>query len=96
MSGAEMFKQAGVFRNKIISSEGFVVETGRDRLVYQENGRRMTITTELEPTGWAVALDTIARWDDDLSRSIASEERNRIAANIKRALESQGYNASIF
>ena len=96
MKTAEVFKRGGVFGNKIVSSGGFFVETGGDSLVYSENGRRMTITTEAEPKGWAVALDTIARWDDDLNRPITSEERDRIASNIKRALASQGYGASRF
>jgi len=47
----------------------------------------MTISV-LEGNG--VYEETIGRWDDNPTQRIANEERRRIAANIKRAFESQG------
>jgi len=48
----------------------------------------MTITV-MEGNG--VYEETIGRWDDDPVKRIGDEERKRIADNIKRAFESQGW-----
>lgn len=91
-----MFTRGGLLQNEIVSDEGFTVATGRDSLLYSEGKREMHVTTEAEPSGFAVALDTIGRWDDDLSRSVSDDDKKRIANNIRRALEWRGYTVSIF
>jgi hypothetical protein len=77
--------------DRIYSEDGqFFVSVGKDWLVYHEGERKMTITVDMGAKSFAVYLDTIGRWDDDLEHSVDTEEKNRIASNIKHALESQG------
>ena len=90
------FKSNGLLRNEIVSDEGFTVVTGKDSLLYTEGERQMHVTTEAEPSGLAVALDTIGRWDDNPSRTVSDDDKQRIANNIRRALEWRGYTVSMF
>jgi hypothetical protein len=70
--------------------EGFFISVGKDWLTYNEGKRRMTITVEMGAKGFAVYLETIGRWDDDLAHPVDDPTKDQIARNIKRALESQG------
>lgn len=70
--------------------EGFFISVGRDWLTYSEGKRRMTITVEMGAKAFAVYLETIGRWDDDLAHPVDDQTKDQIAGKIKRALESQG------
>jgi hypothetical protein len=70
--------------------EGFFISVGRDWLTYNEGKRRMTITVEMGAKGFAVYLETIGRWDDDLAHPVDDQTKDQIAGKIKRTLESQG------
>ena len=86
-----MFKKRRWFtRGRIDSDEGFSVALGRDAVAYWEGSRRMLITADAGAGKVVVFTESIGRWDDDLSHSVCSEERERIAHNIQRAFESQG------
>jgi hypothetical protein len=78
-------------RDRIYSEDGeFFISVGKDWLVYHEGKRKMTITVEAGAKSFAIYLETIGRWDDDLPHPVDAKEKDRIARNIKRALESQG------
>lgn len=49
----------------------------------------MEITSDPSVNGFTLLVDTIGRWDDSPLDSVCQQEQKRIAANIKRALESQ-------
>ena len=55
-----MFKLGGLLRNEIVSDEGFTVAAGGESLLYSEGKRQMRVTTEAEPSGFAVDLDRLA------------------------------------
>ena len=61
---------------------------GRDAIVYHEGSRKMTITVN---EGNSIYAKTIGRWDDNPTQRISDQERVRIADNIRRAFESQGW-----
>ena len=75
--------------------EGFFISVGRDWLTYNEGKRRMTITVEMGAKGFAVYLETIGRWDDDLAHPVDEQTKDQIAGKIKRALESQGQSVAL-
>ena len=77
-------------RGRIESDEGFSVAFGRDTVVYYESGRRMAITGDFSGSTGAIYADTIGRWDDDPLNAVNEKEKDRIANNIKRALEWDG------
>jgi hypothetical protein len=85
-----MFKRGCVRRERIYSDEGFFVAVGKDKLIYSEGERRMSITVEMGSRGFAIYKDTIGRWDDKPSVLVGESERRRIENNVRRALESQG------
>jgi hypothetical protein len=91
-----MFKKGLLRRNWIYSDEGFSVQVlRRDCIVYRESARRMAVTADTGLHDFAVLVDTIGRWDDDPLNLLVPEEQERIAFNIKRALESQGTTCSL-
>lgn len=85
-----MFRTSWLKPGTILSDEGFSVVPKRDRLIYREAGRSMTITVDMGPKGFTVFVTSIARWDDDPRHMIAPDKVRQIANNIQRALESQG------
>jgi hypothetical protein len=91
-----MFKRGRWFRSHIIySDEGFSVVIWKDGLLYREHERKMSVTSEWTLNGFAVSTITIGRWDDDLGNAVDEKEKHRIADNIRRALESQGYSVTL-
>ena len=77
-------------RGRIESDEGFSVSFGRDTVVYREFGRRMAITADVGAGQANVFANSIGRWDDDPLNAESDQAKQRIANNVKRALESQG------
>lgn len=77
---------------RIFSAGGIRVgAAGRDRIVYWENGRRMTIAGEpLSNCGIAICVCTILSWDDGSGELIDEAERSRILENIKAYCKSHG------
>jgi hypothetical protein len=84
------FRRSWLKPGSILSDEGFSILPKRDRLVYFEANRKMTVTVDMGVRGFTVFLGSIARWDGDPERTIPSEKKQQIADNIRRALESQG------
>jgi hypothetical protein len=84
-----MFKTSWFKPGVILSDEGFSVLPKRDRLLYREGKRTMTVTVDMGVNGFTIFLASIARWDDNLGESITPEKAREIAGNIRRALESQ-------
>jgi hypothetical protein len=85
-----MFRTSWLRSGTILSDEGFSVLPKRDRLVYREGERAMTVSVDMGVGVFTVFLASIARWHDDPERTITSEKAKEIADNIRRALESQG------
>ncbi len=83
-------KRRWLRRGWIDSDEGFSVAFGRDTLIYRECGRKMSITVDVGAGQANVFTESIGRWDDDPNNRVSDAIRQRIADNIKRALESQG------
>jgi hypothetical protein len=77
-------------RGWIESNEGFSVAFGRDNIVYRELGRKMAITADVGVGQASVFVISIGRWDDDPLNPVSDQAKQRIANNVKRALESQG------
>jgi len=80
---------------RIDSDEGFSVRLGRDAVAYWEGSRRMLITADVGAGKVYVFTETIGRWDDDSSHTVNDEERQRIADNLRRAFESQGFSVAL-
>jgi hypothetical protein len=80
---------------RIESDAGFSAWLGRDALAYREGNRRMEITIDWGGKQIAVFQVSIARWDDDPGNLIDEKERTRIAGNIQRVVESQGYTTKL-
>lgn len=59
-------------------------------VVYYEANRRMEITADFSGEAGAIFVDTIGRWDDDPSNTMSDGEKQRIAQNVKRAIEWTG------
>jgi hypothetical protein len=86
-----MFKRGWLLHSdRIYSDEGFFVVPGKDCLVYNEAGRKMTMTVEMGKNGFAIYEETVGRWDDNPAISVSNDERKRVGDNVRRALESQG------
>lgn len=85
-----MFARSWLKPGVILSDEGFSVLPKRDRLVYREGKRTMTVSVDMGNKGFTVFLASIVRWDDGPATSISAEKANDIADKIRRALESQG------
>jgi len=85
-----MFRTSWLKPGVVLSDEGFSILPKRDRLLYREGDRTMTVSVDVGPRGFTVFLISIARWDDDPGATIAPEKAQEIADNIRRALESQG------
>jgi hypothetical protein len=87
--------------NVIESSSGFSVRVlGRTGLRYTEGGRSVWIDSEVlatpEPPTIAMYKPSIRVWEDPTNpEPVTSEERDRIASNIKRAFESCGYGLEV-
>jgi hypothetical protein len=74
-------------RGRIYSDEGFWVACGRDKIIYCEAGRKMTVTTD-----WSwINVYTVNRWDDDPMNAVDASTQARIVDNIRRAMEWAGY-----
>jgi hypothetical protein len=84
------FRTSWLKPGRILSDGGFSILPKRDRLVYCEVNRTMTVTVDMGVKGFTVFLRSIGRWDDDPGRPIPSEKPQQIADTIRRALESQG------
>jgi hypothetical protein len=85
-----MFRTSWLRPGTILSDERFSVLPKRDRLVYRDGGRTMTVSVDMGAGVFTVFLVSIARWHDDPETTITSEKVKEIADNIRRALESQG------
>jgi hypothetical protein len=84
-----MFKRGWLRRGRIYSDEGFSVGlVDRTSMVYREHGRKVRIAGERLRNGFVIYAVTIGPWEDGTPIDAAQEER--IASNIRRALESQG------
>jgi len=86
-----MFRTSWFNRGKITSDEGFSVSFGSDWVVYEESGRKMTLTVDVGAGGATIFEETANRWNDDLPTVVDDVVRRRIVANVKNALESQGF-----
>lgn len=76
-------------RGVIHSSEGYSIHPGRDRLVYREGKRSMSITVDMGPNAFDVFIESIGRWDDDLEHTVDETTKTEIIERIRKALESQ-------
>jgi hypothetical protein len=50
----------------------------------------MAITADFGVGAGAIYLDSVGRWDDDPLNAVNDKEKQRIADNVKRALEWNG------
>jgi hypothetical protein len=69
------------------------VTFGRDWLLYNRNGRKMSITADAGAYEIVVFRDTVSRWDDTPMDMISNQERNKILQDIEDALSRKGLTA---
>ena len=84
--------------NVITSSRGFSVRVlGRTGMRYTESNNSVLIDSEVLARPDAIALfkDSIKTWEGNDAHPIALDDRERIAANIKRAFEACGYELEV-
>jgi hypothetical protein len=80
--------------NVIESSDGFSVTVlGLTGMRYMEGARSVWIDSELlaKPRAIALSKKTIRFWEGPEPGEVSTEDRDRIADNIKRAFEACGY-----
>ena len=85
-----MFKTPWYDKASIRSDEGFSLGWGRDWAIYEENGRKLTLTIDVGAGRANIFLVTISRWDDNPSDAVDATTQRRIADNVRRALERKG------
>lgn len=84
--------------NLIESSQGFSVRVlGRTGLRYSEGERSVWIDSEVlaSPNGIVLAKGSIRFWEGQDPGEISEQDRDRIAANIKRAFDARGYELQV-
>jgi|SRR5580693_1775098 hypothetical protein len=84
--------------NLIESTEGFFVRVlGRTGMRYTEGARSVWIDSEVlaKPKAIAMAKKSIRFWEGPEPGEVSSEDRDRIANNIKRAFEACGYELEV-
>jgi hypothetical protein len=91
-----MFKTPWYDRALIISDDGYSLRWGQDWAIYQEGGRKLTLTIDVGGSGASIFVGSVTRWDDDPSRVIDSSTQGRIVENVRRALESKGLDVQLF
>jgi hypothetical protein len=74
----------------IYSKDGYSVRPGRDRILYFEDKRVMTINADMGPTQTVIFSGSIGRWDEDPSVSVNDQKKQEILKRVRQALESQG------
>jgi hypothetical protein len=90
-----MFKTPWFDRSLIKTDEGYSVRWGKDWAIYEENGRKLTLTTDVGGGGATIFIGSVSRWDADASVQIDPETRSRIVENVRRALAWKGFEVSI-
>jgi hypothetical protein len=76
----------------ITSSSGeYSILIGRDQLIYREHSRKMAITIDSDTDSVIIFVDTVGRWNDNLSNSVDDGEKHRIIRNLCSLLDSRGY-----
>ena len=84
----DMFKRGFFNRGRIRSDEGFTITfVGRNRLVYAEGNRQVTIPGELLTDGFATDMKQINTWND--GTPFTDIDRSEVCERVRRALESQ-------
>lgn len=78
------------FSGEIVSDEGYSIAFGRGWLAYRRGGRRLEATVDAGGPGVTIFVDTVNRWDDDLSNEIDRKTQALILEDIKKALEWRG------
>ena len=84
--------------NVIESSEGFSVSVlGRTGMRYSEGGRSVCIDSEVlaKPRAIAMSKGSIRLWEGSAGTEVGDHDRDRIAANIKRAFDACGYELEV-
>jgi len=85
--------------NVIRSSSGFSVRVlGMTGMCYSEGGRSVWIDSEVlaKPRTIALFKDSMRAWDGpDGPEQLRDDDRDRVAANIKRAFEACGYELQV-
>jgi hypothetical protein len=89
-----MFKTHWWRPAKTVSDEGFSITLSHRTLLYEVNGRAMTITIEGAGKYVDVFHSSMQRWTNDDSM-IDSQTDERNCKNVTRALESRGLNVRI-
>jgi len=67
-----------------------VMARDRGSLVYLENGRLMTIASEMLVDGYSIAVSWIVAWGDSNGGLIDKEEREKILNNVVTYLHGRG------
>jgi hypothetical protein len=84
--------------NVIESSEGFSIRVlGLTGIRYSEGARSVWIDSEVlaKPGTIALAKSSIRFWEGEDSDEVSDSERDRVAANIKRAFDACGYQLEV-
>jgi hypothetical protein len=84
--------------NVIESSDGFSVRVlGRTGLRYTEGERSVRIDSEVlaKPRAIAMFKPTIRVWEGPEPGEVSTQDRDRIADNVKRAFEACGYELQV-
>ncbi len=90
-----MFRRRWWLFGKIISDEGFsIILTSRTTLLYEIDGKSMTVTFESGGTEIDIFHSSMRRWSND-SSLIDGKTDERNVDNITRALEWRGFNVRI-
>jgi hypothetical protein len=90
-----MFRTRWYNRGRVLSDEGYSVESGRDWLVYRRASRKMTVTVDQGSREINVFVSTANRWDDAPSSEVDESTKAAILNDIRRALEWQGLKVNL-
>lgn len=90
-----MFKKRWWILGKTVSDEGFSIAfTSRTTLLYEVDGKAMTVRTEGDGSEIDVFHNSMRHWNHD-SSPIDGKTDERNVDNITRALEWRGFNVRI-
>jgi hypothetical protein len=77
------------------SPDHFSVTFGRDWLVYEKGGRKMTISADAGCDQIVIFTETLGRWDDDFEHRLDEPLRDKILHDIAQNLTERGLEVKI-
>jgi hypothetical protein len=83
-------KLLGYVRELLLKNQFRASIVDRKTVIYREGSRTMSISGEMLSDGFEIYVASIVTWDDSKGEQIDQADRQRIIANVKASLESQG------